>query len=79
MADDDNNPNKLKSYSITDLLTLERREELVRRLFFKRGITTIATPSGGGKTTTFFHLGLYVSIALWGEEKVEQRPLWQHR
>jgi hypothetical protein len=35
--DDDDNPNKLKSYSITDLLKLERREELVRRLFFKRG------------------------------------------
>jgi hypothetical protein len=51
-------------------------EELVRKLFFKRGITTIATPSGGGKTTTFFHLGLYLSIALWGEEEIEQRPLW---
>jgi len=76
MADDDNDPNKLKSYSITDLLKLERREELVRRLFFKKGITTVATASGGGKTTTFFCLGLYVSIAQWGEEQVEQRPLF---
>jgi hypothetical protein len=76
MADDDNDPNKLKSYSITDLLKLERREELVRRLFFKKGITTVATASGGGKTTMFFCLGLYVSIALWGEEQIEQRPLF---
>ena len=47
----------------------------MRRLFFKKGITTVATASGGGKTTMFFCLGLYVSIALWGEEQIEQRPL----
>jgi hypothetical protein len=67
---------ELKSYPITDLLKFERREELVRKLFFKKGVTTIATPSGGGKTTAFFCLGLYVSIALWGAEEIEQRPLF---
>jgi hypothetical protein len=68
--------NELKSYPITDLLKFERREELVPKLFFKKGVTTIATPSGGGKTTAFFCLGLYVSIARWGQEEIEQRPLF---
>jgi hypothetical protein len=65
---------ELKSYPITDLLKIERRKELVPKLVFAKGVTTFVTPSGGGKTTLCFSMGLYVSVALWGDEEVEQRP-----
>jgi AAA domain len=66
--------NELKSYPITDLLKIERRKELVPKLVFAKGVTTFVTPSGGGKTTLCFSMGLYVSVAQWGDEEIEQRP-----
>src|SRR5262249_51205738 len=45
-------------------------------LFFAKGVTTIVAPSGEGKTTTIFSVGLYAAIGLWGGELIKKRPLF---
>jgi RecA-family ATPase len=73
MANDD--PDKLILRPITDLLKIERRKQLVPNLLHAKGVTTIVAPSGEGKTTTMFSMGLSVAIGLWGGELIEQRPM----
>jgi hypothetical protein len=75
MSADDHDPDKLILRPITDLLKIERRKQLVPNLVHTKGVTTIVAPSGEGKTTTMFSMGLCVGVGLWGGELIEKRPL----
>jgi AAA domain len=75
MSANDYDSDKLILRPITDLLKIERRKQLVPNLVHAKGVTTIVAPSGEGKTTTMFSMGLSVAVGLWGGELIEQRPM----
>jgi hypothetical protein len=67
---------KLTEYSIYDLLKQPRREELLPDLAFKKGVTTLVGPSGGGKTTLTFCAAFLIDAgARWGGQVIEARPM----
>jgi len=68
--------NALPSHPWSDLLKRSRREELVNRLLYSAGITTMVSQPGLGKTTTAMGVGLTTGIGeIFAGQQIKQRPV----
>jgi hypothetical protein len=73
---DDEESNKLHSYSWPELLKRPRRELLVNDLLFTTGVTTLVAPSGDGKTTLALSISLTVATGgIWNGQIIKPRPV----